>query len=182
MDLFKYNQQNKLKGKSASLVLVLILLFNVSGYNIWFNIAQDKIQKEIKAQIKAGLRDEALTLIRMTGEIAPEINWIRANEEFTFRGEMYDVVKMEDRDGNKLIYCLNDVKEKKLIADFARKNDSNHKARKLFSYFSYNFVVQPVTLNNIRDISNLYFCIRVFDIKSKIKEVAVPPPKSLFFS
>jgi hypothetical protein len=182
MNLFRYNQQNKFKGKSVSLVLVLFLLFNVSGYYIWFNIAQDKIRKEIRSQIKAGLKDESLTIIRITEEIAPEIKWIRAKEEFTFRGEMYDVVKMEDRDGSKLIYCLNDVKEKKLIADFARKNDSNQKTRKLLSYFTYNFVFQPVILNNIREISDLNFCIPVFDIKSKIKEVAVPPPKSLFFS
>jgi hypothetical protein len=176
----KYDHLQKLKGRLSSLILVSILAFNVCGYYIYFNLAQDNIRREIRARIREGSKEKDLTVIEISGDSANEIRWIKPNKEFTYQGNMYDVVKIKQRNGRKAYYCINDTKENKLIADFSRKCESNQKARKLVSSFSQNYVFQPESLFHINETSNHDFTILSFDIRSKIKEVCVPPPKYSF--
>jgi hypothetical protein len=59
--------------------------------------------------------------------------WIHSRE-FKYNGDMYDIVKKEERDNLLYLYCINDKKEKKLEEEFAKKiqdNSSNSKQRQL---------------------------------------------------
>jgi hypothetical protein len=173
----KYHVSFTLREKLSSLLLVIILLFNVCGYYIFFNVVQNNIRHDIKEQIRAGMTESELTMIEITVQNEAEIRWIEHNREFTYRGNMYDVVKIKPVRDGKILYCINDIRERKLITDFAKKNESNQKVRKLLSNFSNNFLPQPGMLRYINESSDQDFLLYTFDIQSKIKETADPPPK-----
>jgi hypothetical protein len=163
--------------KLVSLLLVLMVLFNVCGYYLWFNLAQNNIRNEIKAQIRSGIQEKDLAIIEINKNNPSELKWLKAGKEFIYHGEMYDVVKSISTPDGNVYYCIHDVKEKKLISEFARKNDSTHKARRILAGININFTFQTGNPFHILENSNHEFFIPVFEILSKIKEVADPPPK-----
>jgi hypothetical protein len=176
----KYHSHFSLRGNLTSLLLVIILLFNVCGYFILFNVVQKNIRREIRVRIREGTRESELTLIEVSGFNDPEIKWIEPDKEFTYHGNMYDVVKIARKGGKQLYYCIDDVKEKELIVDFQKKHESNQKARKLLSNITTVFTLPISSPFHINEASEQAFCVSYFDIKSKIREVADPPPKAVF--
>ena len=166
--------------KCLSTILLLFFLFNIGGYYLWFSFVKSSIQKEIRREIRQGLAEKDLTLIIVPVNDESGICWIKAGKEFTFRGEMFDVVKIKISDNKKIYYCINDVKEKKLIARFSKCNESNQKARKLLVNFQYIYVIQPESYFHINETSNHDFGIKSFEAASIFEEVTIPPPKSIF--
>jgi hypothetical protein len=166
--------------KYLSVIILMFFLFNIGGYYLWFSFLKFNIQKEIRREIRQGLSENDLTLITVPFNDESGICWIKPGKEFTYRGEMYDVVKIKISNDKKFFYCINDIKEKKLIADFSKANASNQKARKLLGNFLYLYVIQPESFFHINETSNHDFCIKSFDTSSNIEEVAVPPPKLTF--
>jgi hypothetical protein len=154
------------------------MLFNVCGYSVWFNIAENRIRREIKAQIRQGLEEKDLSVIEVEKGRESGIKWLERGKEFIYRGEMYDVVRMESF-GNKQVYhCIQDVKEKKLIAGFARNHDSSQKTRKLLSYFQFNFINNPQVQLNTPIILEHEYGSSPFNICNNITEITDPPPKA----
>jgi hypothetical protein len=165
---------------SLSIGLLMFFLFNIGGYFVWFNIMKNKIQKEIRQEIRQGLTEKDLTLISVPVNDESGICWIKPGKEFTFGDKMYDVVKIKIDGTRKLFYCIEDSKEKKLIDGFAKINSSSQKVRKLLTSFQFINVIQPESYFHINETSNHDYCIKSFDAASNVNEVTVPPPKSLF--
>lgn len=164
--------------KYLSAIILMFFLFNIVGYYLWFSYVKNNIQKEIRQEIRKGLEDKDLTLITIPIDDESGLCWIKPGKEFTYHGEMFDVVKIKISNNKKYIYCINDTKEKKLIADFSKNNESSGpKARKSPANFHYIFVIQSESLHLILEFSNLNYCIKSFDIASAIKEITIPPPK-----
>jgi hypothetical protein len=166
--------------KYLSVIILMFFLFNIGGYYLWFSFVKNSIQKEIRREIRQGLSEKDLTLISVPVKDEKEICWIKPGKEFTYRGKMYDVVKTRISDDMKFYYCIDDVKEKKLIAGFSKIPESNQKARKLIGSFHYIYVIQPESFFHIHETSNHEYFVKSFDTASAIKEVTIPPPKSDF--
>jgi hypothetical protein len=164
-------------GKSTSFLLIIILLFNVCGYFILFDVLQEKNHRDIKARINQGIREKELTVIELNSINVSEIKWIEANKEFTWQGNMYDVVKFDIRNGTRCIYCINDTRERKLVREFEDQNDQAQKTRKLLTNFSLVFLPHPSPIPFILESSDQDFCINQSIITTKIREIADPPPK-----
>ena len=147
---------------------------------MWFGILKHNVQRQIRQEIRQGLSEKDLTIITVPVNDESGICWIKPGKEFTCGGKMYDVVKIKISGNTKSYYCIDDVKEKKLIAGFSKVNESNQKARKLLSNFHYIFVIKPESFFHIIETSNHDFCIKPFETESAIKEVTIPPPKSAF--
>lgn len=102
-----------------SISLLLLLLFQTASHLFVFKIQQYQIRKEIKRQIKAGVPEEELILLKIPHslEISPNNKFKRIEEhEFRYLGEMYDVVKQEQHGDTTWYYCLWDEKESELFA------------------------------------------------------------------
>lgn len=155
----------------------MFFLFNIVGYYLWFSYAKNNIQKEIRQAIKKGLAEKDLTVIAVPLDDESGIRWLKAGKEFAFHGEMFDVVKIRTDKDKKYFYCINDAKEKKLLADFSKHHGQDSKARKLLSFFQYNYILQAGSFFNIPETSNHDYCIHSFGIVSTIREVTSPPPK-----
>jgi hypothetical protein len=156
----------------------MFFLFNIVGYYLWFSYAKNNIQKEIRQEIRKGLAEKDLTVISVPLDDESGIRWLKAGKEFTYHGEMFDVVKIKTDKDKKYFYCINDAKEKKLLADFSNHNEPDSKTRKLLSFFQYIYILQAESFFNILETSNHDYCINSFAIVSTIKEVTSPPPKN----
>jgi hypothetical protein len=166
--------------KYLSVIVLMFFIFNIVGYYLWFSYVKNNIQKEVRQEIRRGLAEKDLTLITVPIGDESGIRWIKPGKEFTFRGEMYDVVKIKILKDKKIYSCINDTKEKKLIADFAKNNESSSKTKRLLGHFHYTYIIQPDNLFHIIESSNHDYCIKSFELESAVKEVTLPPPKFFF--
>jgi hypothetical protein len=106
------------------ILLLLSLSLNGTAYYFLFKLQQDKIRKEIKMMIKAGVPDGELSIIRHTAENSEDFYWIHSRE-FRYRGVMYDVVRSEKAaDGATLLHCVTDHQETLLFANLDRMTKS----------------------------------------------------------
>jgi len=127
--------------RAIAIFLLSIFIFSLEGSYIILKIQQYQIKKEIIHQIKQGVSENDLTSIIITPETEPQLNW-KDNEEFSYKGTMYDIVHVEILDNNTKIYhCISDTQETKLIALYNKrlqKNEKNKNNRtnpvKLFQY------------------------------------------------
>jgi len=58
---------------------------------------------------------QELVLIRVTGESASALEWIKSFE-FRYRGNLYDIVRTGQSGDTTFYYCINDVQEERLFA------------------------------------------------------------------
>ncbi len=164
--------------KSFSFILILAILFNSGGYYFLFCIMQNNIQREIKHKIRNSLNDEELTLIVSSKENEKKIQWIKPNKEFRFKGEMYDVVRATMVKGIKYLYCINDSKEKTLLANYNKNHNNRNGFSKRFKRMLTNmfFPKSQILLSSLYS-SKYSYNIFVFNFSSIIIEKSSPPPK-----
>lgn len=139
---------------------------------------QYRIQKEIGKEIAAGIKDEDLTLIVIPDKGNSEITWTKPEKEFRYKGEMYDVVKTKNFPGKKHYYCINDRKEKQLIAGFDKTHNAKKESeKKLRRNFNYSYYLQPSTVTkHLYPIEFTFPTIHNF-YTSNAGEIHSPPPK-----
>ena len=92
---------------------------------------QQSEQKEIiREKILGQLKDSELEMIPINNQ---NINWEEEGKEFFLGEELYDVVRTKIVEGQKILYCINDKKERLLIDDYnliTKKNSSSDKKAK----------------------------------------------------
>lgn len=175
-----YGQRALLFRRFVSIVFSLILLFNYYGYYVWFNVLQHKIRTEIKAMIRNGIKDAELTVIEVQDGLESNISWIKPGKEFTFKGEMFDVVRSKTEHSRTIYYCINDKKEKQLIADFIHKGEWMKKSRRMLTPTFSVYLIPTGSLIDIQIPSDHPFFPPEESLLSKIHEVPYPPPKCPF--
>ena len=110
---------------------------------------QYKIQKEVKQKIRKGLRDEDLSIIVVSVNDESEINWIKPQKEFRYKGEMYDVVNIKIENQKKYYYCIWDVKEKQLIANYNKTNNNKQNKERIKRISNILLFFQVILITNI---------------------------------
>jgi hypothetical protein len=106
--------------KAISVAALFFMLFQPAGYLFIFKIQQCVFREEIKQQIKAGVPEEDLVLLKIarTLEAKPDPAFRRIHEgEFRYNGEMYDIIRRETHGDTTWYYCLSDEKETQLFAN-----------------------------------------------------------------
>ena len=162
-----------------SAALLLIFLFNVGGYFFYFKFLQYKLQKEIKQEIRSGLKEDELLLIIVPINEKNQITWVKKNKEFLYQGEMYDIIKTKNQNQKTYYYCINDLREKNLIANFNKNHNSKKEFEKKIRRVSISkYFLQPITLNN--DICAFKLIYGTLNVHYKLNSIAPPspPPKS----
>jgi hypothetical protein len=158
--------------------LMLTILCNACGFYVFFNQAQNMIRREIRGRIRDGLNESDLVNLEINDENRQEFHWIKPGKEFSFHGNLFDVVKTEKVDGKSILCCINDIKEKKLISDFARTHEASHKAIKFLVMIINSYIDRAGICLHIPVFSAIRFYSNTFNIISKLSEIADPPPKS----
>ncbi len=168
--------------KYISFILLIIILFISNGYHLYFKYLQHNIQHEIKHKIKNGLNENELFVIVVSTNNEKEIEWTKKNKEFRYKGEMYDLVKIKIKNNKKIYYCINDVKEEHLIANFTKQNRRRNKILlRLKKLLNNKYFPKTYSVNNKILQANIYFTEYQFLYKSRFKEILSPPPKFNFY-
>lgn len=133
------------------------------------------MEKEIGESLSE--KDLSIIIIPLKGK--PGIVWIRPDKEFSYKGEMYDVVKIHYKNQQKYIYCKNDTREKELITNFnITRSSKKETEKKLKRNFNFSFYIQPNTISKNLYPIDLKFITTNILYKSTIVDIHSPPPKS----
>ncbi len=165
--------------KALALLLPFVILYNLGGYHYWYSAEQCILKKEIKQKIKAGLQDEELTLIIAEPAQIKAFQWIKPGKEFMLNDRMYDVVRTENVNGKIYYYCIDDVREKELIAHWTKESRSRKDSEKWFKRTIHHYylphcmrIVKQVYCFEIDFLSLNYF------LQSGYCDDPSPPPKN----
>lgn len=107
--------------------LLFIFTFNLGGSYVILKIQQYQLHREIIHQIKSGISEKDLTSVAINSENEKEFIW-KDGEEFSYKGEMYDVVYVEIlNEKSKIYYCIPDSQETNLIAKYHKELQKKQK-------------------------------------------------------
>ncbi len=91
-----------------ALLLVGVFSFNILGYGLFSLLIVTHKKGEFNRIISGDFKKEELCILK--GSAIKNAQWEHARE-FEWKGEMYDVVKKENKDGDVLYTCKKDTKE-----------------------------------------------------------------------
>jgi hypothetical protein len=166
-------------------ILLLFMLLQAAGYIFVFEIQKHEIRREIKQQIKAGVPETELVLLKIL-EGKPNPAFQRVDEhEFRYDGKMYDIVRQKSHGDTTWYYCLADEKETQLFAhleelakrDMSQNSERQQRIERLLSlfallFFSHHDEASLADAAEERASSHYYF-----GLKTWIDPPPTPPPE-----
>ena len=162
-----------------------MLSFNLVGVTILLKIKQFQIRREIKWQILRGVPDEKLCAITIREDNDSEFFWLE-DDEFFYRGSMYDVVRKVPLSQTEAVYyCINDVLEENLLANLdalVERHKAGHEPlgglmKKLYEFLTGLYCRAPEGVPFYRSLatkSNWYFSPTY---RSVFLSTISPPPR-----
>jgi hypothetical protein len=168
-----------------SISFIIIFLFNIVGYYPLFLLKRNLIRNEINTLISENITAESLTVLSFSSSELKSLKWLK-EDEFSYKGELYDVVKNEiGKNGKIYLYCFNDTKERRLTAHFEKQlnrqieNDlSNQKNEQKLNNILLKDYCAP---ENIKIIAENVLEIKFFEYTPYFVSIQsdelVPPPK-----
>ncbi len=161
------------------------MLLQAAGYLFVFEIQKHEIRREIKQQIKAGVPETELVLLKIL-ERKPDLTFQHVDKhEFRYDGKMYDVVRQESHGDTTWYYCLADEKETQLFAhleelvkrDMRQNSERQQRIERLLSLFGQLFFSphDEASLVDAREeMASSHYC---FGLKIWIDPPPTPPPE-----
>lgn len=168
--------------KISLILLIFVLAYSQVGYYFVSRHYQALHKEVIKEKILSQLKEEELKIISVSDN-HQQIYWEEEGKEFLFKGEMYDVVKTKTVDGEVMLYCINDKKERELVDNYnliTKHNSSSDKKGKNTIDNSFNlFVYQDETTGEscVKYLSNNFYSIN-FNLPENLIDNISPPPKA----
>ena len=99
--------------KSASIILLLVLLFNMIGYRAWFYYAEKKADASMEARLDKDQYEEnelvSITIPLYNPYQLDQNSFERVNGEFNYQGRTFKLVKRRITDGNLILLCIPDA-------------------------------------------------------------------------
>ncbi len=173
--------------KIFSISFLIVFLFNIMGYYPVFLLRQQNIRNELTHIINHNIASGILTVLSFEKSQINSLQWLKKNE-FSYKGDMYDIVLKEiGQDGKIYYYCFLDKKEKHLLVQLEKHvsrnsadNDKNQKSERNFikNLAKDFFAVENQFLITSNAIE-LDFIAIVSDYHSLIPTKEAPPPKSV---
>jgi hypothetical protein len=156
------------------------------GIFLIFNVQRSQVRHEIKQEIKKGVPEHELCRITAGPSNSSLFKWFR-EDEFSYKDEMYDVVKKEVVDENTTIYyCISDRQETRLFANLNKMvkkamdsgNQPNQPAQNLFKILKslYNNSSYKLLKENVLSLE--YPIFPNSDYSSPVINILSPPPEN----
>lgn len=176
--------------KSASIILLLVLLFNMIGYRAWFYYAEKKADAAMEARIDKNQYDDndlvTLEIPLYNPYQLEQKTFERANGEVNINGKTFKYVKRKVSDGNLILLCLADNHKtvlKKANTEFGNGvNDltGNNKGSRLQKNFTGNDYINQsgsVVMCGCGSVNLKYVAFQTFNFTDP--NIAIPgkPPQ-----
>ena len=142
-----------------SISLLLLFLGNVIGGISLLLIQRHQRHEYIESQIKSASYNHALTQIELAANQLNEIKWVEHEHEFRYKGEMYDVVRIETTStGGKIFHCIADQVETELYAQIERNLGNSQQQDQMIVLQMFKFVSE--FLFPVKQLQNIDVCSR----------------------
>ncbi len=102
--------------KTLAVCLSAVFIFNSFGFWIIFRLEQYSIRREADHAVSHHSASRPLYVITVAERERDSLDWRREGREVCYKGAMFDIVRLETRDGQLHIYCIPDKKETRLLA------------------------------------------------------------------
>jgi hypothetical protein len=166
--------------KIISILVLWVFLTGSGGYYFLFKIKQFanycKIENEITNHDKDVLQQ---VIIFKRGEKTC-LKWIKEQKEFIYQGKIYDIVRCIFSGKYVFYYCINDTKEKKLIADFENKNHANNRTNQITRrIIPFQFILYSPLITLYREPSAWHYYQALNHYLPPVNNTLSPPPKGI---
>lgn len=144
-------------------MIVGVLVFHLFGYFAVFKAMQFNVKKQIKTAIKQGVPESELASFRLpSNRILQEKMGIRWKEdhEFSYKGNMYDVVNTQTDGDFVILKCINDTQEKTLFAGLENQVKSTMNTEQ----------TKSKTLNILQKFNLLYYTQKTLHLEKTQNE------------
>lgn len=176
--------------RTIGIFLLLCFTAPVAGTYLWLRYERKQVRREVKAHILNGIEHDQLTLLSFTDpQAAQQLTWEHAGE-FTYRGEKYDIVEQQTKDGKTQYWCWHDTKESgldqqltdlvhKAFGDGKQRNERDKQVVQVFkvlhhqSYFPINSYSQN---EDFGTLEKSFFC-SINHYVSRTDHAIVQPPE-----
>ncbi len=102
-----------IKARVGSIVFLLTLVVPVLATLCILNFQKQKVRKQVKRQIIAGISKDQLVLLKFTKQDSANLEWKHA-KEFKYQGYFYDIVEKEKHQDTIYYWCWWDFEETQL--------------------------------------------------------------------
>ena len=182
MSKIKLNNSIYLR-KLFLIFLLIVFFFNIGGYYVPFLVIRFAIREKMDEQIKENnsSQNELTKLIFNRTDNSNQLVWTKDGKEFSYKDEMYDVVKIKHEKDKIIYFCIKDKAENNLLESFVsliKKNFGNDKKNRFdFSkeLSKYDLTVKN-NLINVQLLNTLHPSIVSF-YQNLHMRINVPPPK-----
>ena len=169
--------------KIIPILLLSLIAFSQLGYYCVSLIRQHIAKEDMEREILAGIPESSLKIFELETN-QDKITWEEKGKEFSFQGNLYDVVKTITNDGKTLLYCISDNREDELLKERSAAvcslldQHSNNQLKKVMPFFHLSDCL--VIANNL--IQTQKFSDKNYrpyfetSLVSTIKPVNTPPP------
>jgi hypothetical protein len=163
----------------VSLLLLVTLLTTCFGPVCSFLISQARIRQKMESQIEEIMPDSALVIFYLPEISKGDFCWTRKGREFSYDGEMYDVVRTGYRNGRKVLICLNDRLEKKLMKDFTKRETGRRHPVRNFRSINFSWFDSTKPYICLTPATTFHFMTWSDNFKSEVTEILSPPPEEI---
>lgn len=170
--------------KLIVIFLGVCFLLNITGYHIIFYLRQQEIKAEMRAAIRLQTYSEGETDFVFSAndkQSMKQLDW-EGDDEFSYNGEMYDVIEKKTENGKLIIRSIADKQETALLNKakdhWSQNEKSNKVADELFQLLQSLFhsskteelvLIKP-SVNSVSFIS--------LPLPSEVKKIPTPPPRA----
>ena len=112
--------------KFLAILAFCCLLFIVGGYSLLYQIRLNEIKADVKKELLRAQKSQLTELVFTDAEFA--LLEHEDEGEFRYADTMYDVVKIENKDGQVYCWCLPDKKETALVDHYLKTQNPSEKS------------------------------------------------------
>jgi hypothetical protein len=121
-------------------------------------------------------------LLVISNQEAGSLQWKKKNKEFVYKGQMYDVARINTQKGKSFIYCYQDTKENRLISLFNQKKPGSEALKIILSKILLTNYILPASGSGIVPVvSEVHFTALHSIVINCMADIHSPPPKHPFF-
>ncbi len=103
-----------MKSKIAGIAMIFLLVVPTMSALTYLHYQKSLVRKEVRERLSEGTEHEDLVLLALSdAEIRNELQW-EHDDEFEYRGQMYDVVETESLGDTTYYLCWKDHEETEL--------------------------------------------------------------------
>ena len=148
------------------------------GYYFVYTIQQHIIKEEIERELLTQIPDSSLDVV-VEEDHSGKLEWEEEGKEFSLNGDMYDVARIEIKDGKTYLYCINDKKEKEILNNLVKavNHDSKKERNNVKPVLTDMIIIATVEPEKTFSDSSPYGSLSVSPVSS-FKEITIPPPKA----